>query len=194
MDLQTARNFWQWLLYVGIGLGVVSGVLIFLGTWRGSVVRDCIDAEAPLQQPITLAVAKARIKANTLYEIDAPTRIANKGASLRLVSSEGEMLVFTTLETLKSPAGPEIALYELDLSLEPGSPAVSRPIGALREASRAILHMSALPENAQVAEGELILTVNSAITVRLAIQEQTATKRILIIEDLTPLQEGLDNL
>jgi hypothetical protein len=58
MDLQTARNFWQWLLYVGIGLGVVSGVLIFLGTWRGSVVGDCIDAEAPLQQPITLAIAK----------------------------------------------------------------------------------------------------------------------------------------
>lgn len=90
--------------------------------------------------------------------------------------------------------GPETALYELDLSLEPGSPAVNRPIGALREASRAILHMSALPENAQVADGELLLTVNSTITVRVAIQEQTATKRILIIEDLTPLQEGLDNL
>jgi hypothetical protein len=194
MDLQTVRNFWHVVLYVGLVLGALSAVLVGLGTWRGIVAGKRIDAEAPLQQPITLAVAKARIKANTLDEIDAPTRSPNRGASLRLVSSEGEMLVLTTLETLKSPAGPGTALYELDLSLEPGSPAVNRPIGVLREASRAILHMSALPENAQVADGEIILTVNSTITVRLAIQEQTATKRILIIEDLTPLQEGLDNL
>lgn len=194
MDLQTARNLWHVVLCVGLGLGAVSAVLVGLGTWRGIVVGKRIEAEAPLQQPITLAVAKARIKADTLYEIDAPARIANKGGSLHLVSSEGEILILTGLETLKSPAGPGTALYELDLSLAPGSPAVNQPIQALRDADRAILHVSALPENARATDGEIVLTVNSSISVRLAIQEQTAAGRILTLEDLTPLQEKLDSL
>jgi len=82
MDLQTARGFWQGVLYVGIGLSVVSGVLIFLGTWRGYAIARRIETEAPFQQPLAQATAKVILRGATLYEIDAPARIANKGGSL----------------------------------------------------------------------------------------------------------------
>jgi len=191
MDLQTARGFWQGLLYVGIGLGVVSGVLIFLGTWRGNAIAKRIDTEAPFQQPLAQASAKVILQGATLYEIDTPARITNKGGSLHLLGEHGELLVLTSLETLKSPSSEGIAVYELDMSLNPSSASRNQPIGELLNASIGRIVLSTLPENAQVFGGEVSLVLNNSISVTLPIGEQTATGRVVLLEDLEPLYERL---
>jgi hypothetical protein len=191
MDLQTARGFWQGLLYVGIGLGVVSGVLIFLGTWRGNAITRRMETEAPFQQPLAQASAKVILQGATLYEIDAPARIANKGGSLHLLGEQGELFVLTSLETLKSPSSEGIAVYELDMSLNPSSASRDQPIEELLHASIGQIIVSTLPENARVFGGEVSLVLNNSISVVLPIGEQTATGRVVLLEDLEPLHERL---
>jgi len=191
MDLQTARGFWQGLLYVGIGLGVVSGVLIFLGTWRGNAVARRIETAAPFQQPLAQATAKVILQSATLYEIDAPARIANKGGSLRLLGEQGELLALTSLETLKSPSSEGIAVYELDMSLNPSSASRDQPIGELLHARTGQIIVTTLPENARVYGGEVTLVLNNTISVVLPIGEQTATGRVVLLEDLESLHERL---
>lgn len=173
-------------------VGVVSGVLIFLGTWRGNAIARRIETEAPFQQPLAQASAKVILQGATLYEIDAPARIANKGGSLRLVGEHGELLVLTSLETLKSPSSEGIAVYyELDMSLNPSSASRDRPIGELLHARTGQIIVSTLPENARVFGGEVSLVLNNSISVVLPIDEQTATGRVVLLEDLEPLHERL---
>ena len=101
------------------------------------------------------------------------------------------MLALISLETLRSPSGEGMAVYELDLSLDPSSPSVNQPIGDLREASIGQLYVSPLPENARVAGGEVYLVLNNTVSITLPISEQTAAGRVVTLDDLEALREKL---
>jgi len=108
-----------------------------------------------------------------------------------LHGEQGELLALTSLETLKSPAGEAIAIYELDMSLDPSSASRDQPIGELLNARTCQIIVTTLPENARVYGGEVTLVLNNTISVVLPIGEQTATGRVVLLEDLESLHERL---
>ena len=171
-----------------VGIGLFGTVLVGLSIYGVHYFTQRIESSSPFRQQILSAMAQIEVVINSDEELN--THFMDGNAYLALGRNSEQMIVLESPDSYGKQNGNGQVVYRATVVMSPPKSLDGIKVLSLKNIDLAQIFFRNMPEDSEVVEGILALTVNSSVNIVFHILPQTSTNQLVLIRDFDEVFSG----